>query len=332
MDFLTDFASPPRRHNPDGAPRRVGVEIEFAAVSAREGADVIRSTFGGTVREEDPHRFHVEETDLGDFVCELDMQYAHDEEGRAVRPQSDADEWLSGFRQGFFRVLGDVSALVVPCEVVCPPIDHARLPELESLVSNLIRAGATGTRSNPLYAFGMQLNAEVAESSADYIASVLKAYLMLSPWLRQVMAIDMTRRLFAYANPFPDPYARQLLDPDYWPDLDQLIGDYLKHNPTRNRELDMLPLFSHLRADTVRAAVDDPRVKARPAFHYRLPDANIGERDWGLSLEWNRWLAVERVADDRDLLDRMCRRAVARQAPILGGNWAMECSQFLVLS
>ncbi|OBX33760.1 putative amidoligase enzyme [Halomonas elongata] len=37
-----------------------------------------------------------------------------------------------------------------------------------------------------------------------------------------------------------------MLDPDYQPDLRTLIDDYLEYNPTRNRELDLLPLFAYL--------------------------------------------------------------------------------------
>lgn len=45
--------------------------------------------------------------------------------------------------------------------------------------------------------------------------------------------------------------------------------------------------------------VEDPHlVKARPAYHYRLPNCLIDEPDWRLAREWNTWVAVERLAAD----------------------------------
>lgn len=78
--------------------------------------------------------------------------------------------------------------------------------------------------------------------------------------------------------------------------MDQLIDDFITDNPTRNRELDMLPLFAHLDEDRVRARVDDPLIKARPTYHYRLPNTNLADPEWGVLTEWNRWVIVERLA------------------------------------
>ena len=82
----------------------------------------------------------------------------------------------------------------------------------------------------------------------------------------------------------------------------------------------------------VRARVDDPRISPRPAFHYRLPDANLGQADWSVCLEWNRWLVVERLAENRPLLERMAADYIAHAA--LGGlrDWPLRCSQWLILS
>jgi hypothetical protein len=32
----------------------------------------------------------------------------------------------------------------------------------------------------------------------------------------------------------------------------------------------------------------------------------IDEPDWTLASEWNRWIVIERLANDRGLLPRMC--------------------------
>jgi hypothetical protein len=99
---------------------------------------------------------------------------------------------------------------------------------------------------------------------------------------------------------------RRVVDPDYWPSRAELIDDYLAANPTRNRALDMLPLFAHLDEARVRAAVDDPRIKPRPALHYRLPNCEINEPGWGLRKAWLDWLQVEHLASEHERLQAAC--------------------------
>ncbi|PWR02620.1 hypothetical protein DKT77_10560 [Meridianimarinicoccus roseus] len=333
MDFLTEVAAPPQPDNAEGAPRRVGVEVEFAAVTAADGAGIVREAFGGTVREEDAHRFHVEGTELGDFTCELDTQYAHRPYGA---DGGGGEGGMTGFRAEMRKLFGDISSLVMPCEIVCPPIPYTEIPRIDALVQRLNAAGAVGTRASPFYAFGAQLNPEIAgaredDGDADGITAVLKSYLLLSGWLRGVMGLDLTRRAVAFADPFPKPYVATVLAGDYWPDVAGLIDDYLTHNPTRNRELDLLPLFAHLDEPRLRRVLDDPRIKARPTYHYRLPDANIGASDWSLCLEWNRWIVVERLAADRALLARMGADYLARAGDGRLRDWPLAASHWLIV-
>jgi hypothetical protein len=117
--------------------------------------------------------------------------------------------------------------------------------------------------------------------------------------------VDISRRISPYVNAFPDAYVRLLLDPDYPADTGRLIDDYVAHNPTRNRPLDVLPVLAHLDADRVMARVQDPHlVKPRPAFHYRLPNCMVDEPHWTLAREWNDWVEVERLATDTEGLKR----------------------------
>ncbi|QIE43614.1 amidoligase family protein [Meridianimarinicoccus aquatilis] len=320
MKFLTHAAAPPQPYTQDGATRRVGVEIEFAAVTAAGGAVLVQQAFGGQVVEEDAHRYHIEGTEFGNFTCELDTQYAH-------RPYGE-EGGVSGFQTEMRKLFGDISSVVTPCEIVCPPISFSDLPHIDALVQQLTAAGAVGTRASPFYAFGAQLNPEIPSRDTENLTATLKAYLLLSGWLRGIMGIDFTRRAVAFADPFPKPYVAKVLDPGYWPDEGALIDDYLAANPTRNRELDLLPLFGHLDEPRVRAKLDDPRIKPRPTFHYRLPDANIGMLDWSLCLEWNRWVVVERLAADRSKLAAMgadyikhMERGRARDWPLLASEW-----------
>jgi Putative amidoligase enzyme len=61
----------------------------------------------------------------------------------------------------------------------------------------------------------------------------------------------------------------------------QLFEHYLEHNPTRNRPLDLLPLFVHLHGPGLLKRVEDaPLVKPRPTFHYRLPNCELTNPGW----------------------------------------------------
>lgn len=325
--------APPFPQNWLGEPRKVGVEIEFATVSPRQAAECVQEIFGGEITALTPHRIKLENTSHGDFEVELDSQYIHRLESPERSPTlaGQLDEWLRWFQTSLGEIVGDIAASVIPCEIVCPPMALDDLHLLDRTIDELTRRGATGTRENPLYAFGAQLNPDIAQKSSDYITSVLKAYLLLSPWLREVIAVDMTRRVFAFADPFPRGYVRMVAAPAYWPDQTGLIDDYLMHNPTRNRELDMLPLFAWLDEARVRACIADARVKSRPTFHYRLPDANFGVADWTITREWNRWCEVERLAADADKLGMVCEAYAEHERRLFKGWWSERVADLLGL-
>jgi hypothetical protein len=117
------------------------------------------------------------------------------------------------------------------------------------------------------------------------------------------VAPDATRDLLGFADPFPIEYIRKLANPDYWPAMDDFIDDYLAANPTRNRDLDLLPLLLHFDERRVRAVLPNEKINGRPTFHYRLPDARVSDPGWSIAPDWNRWIAVERLASDRNRLD-----------------------------
>ncbi|MBU2580482.1 MAG: amidoligase family protein [Alphaproteobacteria bacterium] len=323
---------PPRGTSFENRPRRVGVEIEFAAVGAGKVARRIADLYGGDYRRDDPHRYRIEGTRFGDFVVELDTQYAH----RAPDSPAPSSTGLQGFMDTFSDAMremyGDIGSLVIPYEVVCPPIEFADLGELEALIGALREEGAQGTRDNLLHAFGVQLNPEIATRDPNWILAILKAEILLSEWLRAIISVDMARRIMAFADPFPQAYAHKILSDEYWPDRDALIDDYLIHNPTRNREVDMLPLFLWLDEQRVRAKIPGKLVKPRPTFHYRLPDANIRQAHWGVTLEWNRWCVVERLAEDREALAEMGRAYIDNDISILSEDWALRCTEWLILN
>lgn len=323
--------APPRPKNLSGEDRRIGVELEFAALSAHDVANEIQNAFGGHITAIDRHRFAIEDTRLGDFRTELDTRYAHRPSETASRESDPISASFEAIADALREIYGDISSLIVPCEIVSPALPVACLTELDDFVHRLTAAGARGTGSSPFYAFGTHLNPEIATQDAQWILSVLKAEIVLSDWLRSVMAIDFTRRLAAFADPFPRPYIHQVLSPDYWPDRDTLISDYLAANPSRDRELDMLPLFAWLDEPAVRRVLPGMKIKRRPTFHYRLPNANLGVSGWSLGLEWNRWNVVERLAENQPLLDQMGAAYLENDRRLLPENWALRTSEWLVI-
>ena len=103
----------------------------------------------------------------------------------------------------------------------------------------------------------------------------------------QAHQVDFTRKLSPYLDLYPEAYLKAVLSESH-PDMDWILSTYLEHNATRNRALDMLPMLAEIDEQQVRSVVDDPKIKARPTFHYRLPNCLIEMPNWSLASSWNR--------------------------------------------
>jgi hypothetical protein len=330
--------SPPEPLNVQGRTRRVGVEIEFAGLPPQHTGELVRDLFGGELRLISPHRLKVENTRWGVFVIELDTQYAHPDArllGQAPHNDTEWERQRHQMRMEFHyktrELIGDVVMGLVPTEIVCPPVPWDELNQLDHLFAALHAHGAKGTDASLLYGFGLHLNPEVASLEPEYILRQLRAFLLMAAWLRREIDIDITREVLPHANPFPKHYALHVLDPDYAPDLDKLIDDYISFNPTRNRELDLYPLFACLCPEHPSELFRNGLIKPRPTLHYRLPNAQLSQRGWGAVMEWNRWVAVERLAADRkELLERASRYVTLHTQSLMARmvgrlrNWIKE--------
>ncbi|GAA0623853.1 amidoligase family protein [Halomonas beimenensis] len=316
--------APPMPRNAEGRPRRVGVEIEFAGLPPRDTARLVCELFGGEVEVLSPHRLRVKGARWGDFGIELDTQYAHPDE-RLIDHEAYWDSEWERMRQDFHNrtreLIGDVVTGLVPTEIVCPPVPWEELGELDALVRALREHGAKGTDASLLYGFGLHLNPEVPDLAAESILAHLRAYLLTAPWLRDQIQVDITREVLPHANPFPRAYVLKVLDPAYAPDVETLIDDYLEYNPTRNRELDLLPLFAYLHPRHPHELLANRLVHPRPTYHYRLPNAQLSDPDWDATQEWNRWLEVERLAAaPRTLAERSADYLAEHRA-----GWLKRC-------
>jgi hypothetical protein len=225
------------------------------------GEHIVLSTFA-----------HIVRTDLGDFSVEIDASLLKDKKYEkplraiGIDPEKTNTEWLE-------IALLDTFSTLVPIEIGTPPMPMDQLEKLDELRQRLHEARAKGTRASILYAFGFHINPELPSEDPAVIRDFIRAFLLLYPWMKDRAEVDLTRRVSPYINSFPDEYARLILQENYPASRERLIDDYLEHNPTRNRPLDMLPVLSHLDRDRVMSRVEDPHlVKPRPAFHYRLPE------------------------------------------------------------
>ena len=271
-------------------------------LSVADVSQIVASCLNGKVRKDTPYEHFVTGDDAGEWGVELD--YAHLKElGREQPADLEILALINEVAEGVLRAGAEA---IVPVEIVSPPLPMRRLADVQALIARLRSEGAKGSGAGVTYAFGMQFNPELPDLDVNTISRYLKAFFCLYDWLAERSKVDLTRRLTGFSAAFPERYVRQVIDPDYWPDQSTLLDDYLRENPTRNRALDMLPLFMHLDEQRLRAVVDDPRVKPRPTLHYRLPNCEIDRKDWGIHLAWGDWLVVESLANDQDQLDRLC--------------------------
>jgi len=291
---------------------------------------VMEAELGGTVQRETRFEYRLSGTPLGELVLELDARYRKDL-ARAAEEAGDRSE----LERLTDDVLAEAAQVVVPWEIITEPLPMDRLGELEPVIEALRRAGARGTGHSPWYAFGLHLNPEMPAVDAATILAYMRSYACLYDWLVERERLDPSRKwLTPYIDTFDGDYVYRLLDIDYAPDTNRLIDDYLAFNPTRNKSLDMLPLFAWLDEERVRHVVNDPRVKPRPALHYRLPNCDIDREGWNLEVPWRHWLQVEYMSVDPERLQRACRafrRELTRSGPRFFKNrWIEQCDAWLV--
>ena len=269
-------------------------------IDVRDIAELTAETVGGTVDQVSSVEFNVAVPDLGEYRIEVDFRLLKE---LAREGQGRREEGEDGLMNFAIDLLGGASAVLVPCEIVTPPMPMQSMAEpMDALVERLRKAGAKGTRQSLLYAFGVHLNVEPPDLEAGTVLDYLRAFVCLYDWIVDEGRIDVSRQISPYIRPYKRDYDLLISNPDYSPDWPRLIDNYLEHNPTRDRAMDMLPMFAHIDEKRVTAVVDDPLIKPRPAFHYRLSNSCVDEDGWSIASPWNRWMQIERLASDPDKL------------------------------
>lgn len=303
------LALPPLAEKRTGETRRVGVELEFADLGISGAVEVLKACLSseGCMALESEWKSRYEVTVNGDprgnWRIEVDSELL---KGMAAQAEERADE-AAPIAELAEELVDQSVRPLVPLEIVSPPLPMDTLDTITRLTEELRAVGASGTGDSWAYAFGLHLNPELPAEDPRTITAYLKAFLLIFEWLSTRSSVDLTRRVLPYINSFPDAYARRVAAPDYWPDQDTLLEDYLTENPTRNRPLDMLPLFAHLDSDHVARHAEDARIKARPTLHYRLPNFDFNNEDWSFGRVWQLWLEVEKLACDTERLNYTSR-------------------------
>ena len=314
-----NFIFPAELYNGQGQLRRVGFELEFTGLTISKAGEIIHKTLGGLLRETTLAGSVLVVDSLGEFRIELDWSYI---KTKAEEEGQNPSQWL--------ELLSQSAALLVPIEIVCPPLPLNKLGALSPMISALREAGAAGTESSIIAAFGVHVNTEIPQIDAPHLYSYLRAFALLQWWLVDRHNINLTRKLSSYIDLYPEAYLKQLFT-SRDPTLDTLIADYLKYNASRNRALDMLPLLAKIDAECVQTAVGDDRIQARPAFHYRLPDCHIEKSEWSLVSAWNSWLVVEQLAGQETSINHLAERFLEMSRPLLGvsrSDWTEVIDQW----
>ncbi len=288
--------------NQDGVMRRVGFEIEYIDYSLNNSVKLVHKLFGGAITPENEHLIHIKKTALGRFSVERDLNLLQSLSAQSIKNQNSDALDLEGIAN---KLLTPILKNIVPIEIVTPPLPFNDISAVSNIIEELKKSPAKDTNKNILFAFGIHINPEVPDFAVTTILNYLRAYCLLSAWLRETIGLDPTRKLLPFIDEYPQKFIQAILDKDYQPNITSLINDYVKYNHTRNRALDLLPLFKHLAKKQIDNLLPKENIKARPTFHYRLPNTNFCDDNWSIYKEWDRWLSVEKLANRPTLIQEM---------------------------
>lgn len=324
------FKSPPVTHKKDGNPRRVGFELEFSGLSLEQAADVLKTSLGGTLKKKTIVEWTFHNDALGDFKLELDWSYLKRKAEENEQNKSN-ENWAGLLTQTWIDLLAQASTLLVPVEIACPPVAFNDINALLPMIEALRNAGAVGTEESLIAAYGVHINTEIHSLDAETLFPYLKAFALLQWWLVDAHEVDVTRKISPYIDLYPEDYLKKVLSQPK-PSMEQILSDYLEYNPSRNRALDLLPMLAYLDSAAVRQVVNDPKIQARPTFHYRLPNCQIDRENWSLSEAWNKWWIVEQLAYRSVDLDQLGLDFLRADWPLIGVNrsgWVEYMDQWL---
>jgi len=332
-----DFTLPPVIQTDDGNTRGVGFELEYAGVDLSDSVSMLETLLDCKAEKDNAFSYRLPVEGIGDYRVEVDAALLHEGTYKEYLASAGIDTTNLELERRIDDLIESLASVVVPCEIVTPPLAMDDMDIVQDIVTGLRHRNARGTGHSFLYAFGLHINAEVVSLEAGYLLAHMRAFALLYDWICKDSKVDFFRKLSSYIKPWPAAYLKILLDPAYEPDVDTLVGDYLREVGSRNHALDMLPVFAMLDEEGVKAQAKEPDlVKGRPAFHYRLANSRIDQAHWRVADEWRYWVQVESLAHDdkRKQLLALCRDYLeSNQTSVFrpGGLWANHVADALAL-
>ncbi|WP_415406805.1 amidoligase family protein [Sulfurovum sp. CS9] len=301
------FMPPPISTNQHNEPRKVGFELEYSSLELKTSAALVVEELGvGQIEMINPYHYKINGTPYGDFTLVLDFQFLIKHGLGTWLHEAGLDLVLNEeITLAIEEFIATLSETVVPYEISTSPLALEDLGVIERIKDLFRKHGAMGTKANPFYACGFHVNSEVSSLEVEEIIDTLRAFFLLYDYLIEWLQPDMKRRIAPYIDPYEESYIMKVLDPSYAPTMAVFIDDYITYNPTRNHALDLLPLLTWIDRDRVMGVLEDEKISARPAYHYRLPDSKIDEPLWHTYDAWNSWVLVETLACDKEALQQM---------------------------
>lgn len=303
------YLLPPRLYNDQGLVRKAGFEFEFGNLPILQTAEALQHSLGGELDIKSPFEALLLNSRIGKLKIERDADILKSVKYRKWLEQLGVEFSPGSIAHEIEANIDNASRMLVPCEVITEPLPFNKLTVLDDLIETLNSIGAEGTQHSLIYAFGLHINPSLPARDAATLTRYIQAFLLLHSWIIEAANIDITRRfLTKYIDPYPQEYMQLVLANTYTPVMDQLIDDYLEHNPTRNRALDLLPILCEMDQPRVLNAVNDDErnlIKGRPAFHYRLPDCKVNVPGWSAAAPWNQWVYIETLAGNEALLQEL---------------------------
>jgi len=304
---MNQFKQPQQRQNYNNEIRKAGFELEFSNIDMQNIVEILTKECFLEPKKINNYLYKFA-SKYGNYTLELDFELLTQQKFKknitklskslGVSIEQKELEELESF-------IGKLSKDIVPYEISTPPIPLDKLDTVEQLIKKLSQNNAKGTTEKLYYAFGLHINLEVISLESSSLLDYLKAYTLLQDFLNKDAKVDLARKITPFIDNFKKEYIQYILNPEYTPSQKEFIQDYLQFNPTRNRSLDMLPILAYIDEDLVRKTLPDEKIKPRPTFHYRLSNSMIGEENWKVADEWNRWLLVEKLANDKKSLEKL---------------------------
>ncbi len=306
---MNNFIEPEIKNNYKNELRHVGFELEFSNIDIKEIVSIMEKEFNLQANKINNYLYELH-SEYGDFILELDFELLTKQKLQKKAKELCQKIGIDISKEEINSIenfIAELSRDIVPYEISTPPLPLDKIELVENIVEKLKQNNARGTKHKIYYAFGLHINIEVISVEVKSLLAYLRAYVILQDFINKDAKIDLARKITPFIDNFKNDYIKYILDENYNPSRDKFIEDYLNFNPSRNRSLDMLPILTFLDEKRVRKVLPNEKIKPRPAFHYRLSNSDIGEKNWKVSNEWNRWILIENLANNEESLKQLSK-------------------------